>query len=133
MINPKTVILFTTLKWSGVEAEDGAVGKAGGEAVGAIVGGEVPMDREGVTSPGVKDEDGVEARRVAIVGKGADFGKEVGSDLVGEEASVRPNSEGKSLQKVDGLVEISYISDEKADEDPEFRVSVKDEGKIEKK
>ena len=38
------------------------------------------------------------------------------------------DSEGKSLQKVDGLVEIPYISEENADEDPKIRVSVKDEG-----
>ncbi|XP_022971345.1 activator of 90 kDa heat shock protein ATPase homolog [Cucurbita maxima] len=43
------------------------------------------------------------------------------------------DSEGKSLQKVDGLVEIPYISDENADEDPEVRVSVKGEGPIGKK
>ena len=40
------------------------------------------------------------------------------------------DSEGKILQKVKGGVEIPYISDENADEDPEIRVSVKEEGKI---
>lgn len=40
------------------------------------------------------------------------------------------DSEGKSLLKVDGSVEIPYISDENADEDPEIRVTVKDEGPI---
>ncbi|KAL5545441.1 hypothetical protein UlMin_005128 [Ulmus minor] len=40
------------------------------------------------------------------------------------------DSEGKSLLKVDGVVEIPYIADENADEDPELRVSVKDEGPI---
>ena len=44
-----------------------------------------------------------------------------------------PDSEGKSLQKVDGLVEIPYIYEENTDEDPEIRVSVKDEGLIGKK
>ena len=38
--------------------------------------------------------------------------------------------DGKSLLKVDGVVEIPYIADENADEDPELRVSVKDEGPI---
>ncbi|GAB2295476.1 hypothetical protein Dimus_029642 [Dionaea muscipula] len=37
---------------------------------------------------------------------------------------------GESLLKVDGSVEIPYISDENAGEDPELRVSVKDEGPI---
>ena len=45
----------------------------------------------------------------------------------------RPNSKGKSLQKVDGLIEILYIFEENADEDPKIRVFVKDEGKIGKK
>ena len=40
----------------------------------------------------------------------------------------RPDSKGKSLHKVDGLIEILYISEENADEDPKIRVSVKDEG-----
>ena len=40
------------------------------------------------------------------------------------------DSEGKSLSKVDGLVEISYIFNENADEDPKVRVSVKDEVSI---
>ena len=44
-----------------------------------------------------------------------------------------PNSEGKSLEKVDGLVEIPYISEKNIDEDPEIRVFLKDERKIEKK
>ena len=43
------------------------------------------------------------------------------------------DSAGKSVQKVDGLVEIPYISDENADEDPEVRVSVQDEGPIGKR
>ena len=38
------------------------------------------------------------------------------------------DSEGKSLQKVDGLVEIPYISEENTNDHPEIRVSVKDEG-----
>lgn len=41
--------------------------------------------------------------------------------------------EGKSLQKVDGLIEISYFFEENADEDPEIWVSVMDEGLIGKK
>ena len=45
----------------------------------------------------------------------------------------RPDSKGKSLQKVHGLIEILYISEENADEDRKIRVSAKDEGKIGKK
>ena len=40
----------------------------------------------------------------------------------------RLDSKGKSLHKVDGLIEILYISEENADEDPKIRISVKDEG-----
>ncbi|CAN0927610.1 Activator of 90 kDa heat shock protein ATPase homolog 1 [Linum grandiflorum] len=40
------------------------------------------------------------------------------------------DADGKSLLKVDGSVEIPYISDENADEDPEIRVTVKDDGPI---
>ncbi|KAJ4969682.1 hypothetical protein NE237_002781 [Protea cynaroides] len=40
------------------------------------------------------------------------------------------NPDGTSLLKVDGTVEIPYIADENADEDPEIRVIVKDEGPI---
>ena len=45
----------------------------------------------------------------------------------------RQDSKGKSLQKIDGLIEIPYISEENADEDPEIMVSVKNEGLIKKK
>ena len=45
----------------------------------------------------------------------------------------RPDFKGKSLQKVDGLIEISYIFEENANEDLEIRISVKDEGLIGKK
>ena len=44
-----------------------------------------------------------------------------------------PYSKGKSLQKVDRLIEIPYIFEENDDENPEVRVSVKDEGLIGKK
>ncbi|KAI4300672.1 hypothetical protein L6164_034021 [Bauhinia variegata] len=40
------------------------------------------------------------------------------------------DADGKSLLKVDGTVEMPYISDENADEDPELKVTVKDEGPI---
>ncbi|XP_061346360.1 uncharacterized protein LOC133292006 isoform X2 [Gastrolobium bilobum] len=43
------------------------------------------------------------------------------------------DSEGKSLLKVDGTVEIPYISDENADEDPDLRVTVNDEGPVGKR
>ncbi|WOH00134.1 hypothetical protein DCAR_0519492 [Daucus carota subsp. sativus] len=43
------------------------------------------------------------------------------------------DSDGKSLLVVDGVVEVPYISDENADEDPEIRVVVKDEGPIGKR
>ncbi|OWM82642.1 activator of 90 kDa heat shock protein ATPase homolog 1 [Punica granatum] len=40
------------------------------------------------------------------------------------------DSDGKSLLKVDGTVEIPYISDENADEDPELKVTIKDDGPV---
>ncbi|KAJ0263866.1 hypothetical protein HA466_0023160 [Hirschfeldia incana] len=40
------------------------------------------------------------------------------------------DSEGKTILKAEGAVDMPYISDENADEDPEIRVSVKDEGAI---
>ncbi|KAJ4847232.1 hypothetical protein Tsubulata_035615 [Turnera subulata] len=40
------------------------------------------------------------------------------------------DSDGKTLLKVDGSVDIPYISDENADEDPEIRVTVKDDGPV---
>ncbi|KAE8726948.1 hypothetical protein F3Y22_tig00005939pilonHSYRG00140 [Hibiscus syriacus] len=40
------------------------------------------------------------------------------------------DGEGKTLLKAEGNVEIPYIADENADEDPEVRVTVKDEGPI---
>lgn len=43
------------------------------------------------------------------------------------------DSDGVSLLKVEGLLDIPYISDENADEDPEVRVSVKDEGPVGKR
>ena len=44
-----------------------------------------------------------------------------------------PYSKGKSLQKVNGLIEIPYISEENTDEDPEIKVYVNDEGLIGRK
>lgn len=43
------------------------------------------------------------------------------------------DDQGKSLLKVDGTVEIPYIADENADEDPDLRVTVKDEGPVGKR
>ncbi|GAB4843770.1 hypothetical protein Ancab_013735 [Ancistrocladus abbreviatus] len=40
---------------------------------------------------------------------------------------------GQSILKVDGSVEIPYISDENADEDPELKITVKDDGPIGKR
>ncbi|XP_058078699.1 uncharacterized protein LOC131227030 [Magnolia sinica] len=39
-------------------------------------------------------------------------------------------ADGSSLLKVDGTVEIPYIADENADEDPEVKITVKDDGPI---
>ncbi|XP_071720379.1 uncharacterized protein [Rutidosis leptorrhynchoides] len=49
--------------------------------------------------------------------------------LINWEGEVK-DSDGKSILVADGVVEIPYISDENADEDPDIRVIVKDEGPI---
>ncbi|KAK7278811.1 hypothetical protein RJT34_23849 [Clitoria ternatea] len=63
-----------------------------------------------------------------------------GKVIPGYEISVRiawegvaRDSDGKVLNKVDGTVEIPYISDENAGEDPEVRVTVKDNGPVGRK
>lgn len=43
------------------------------------------------------------------------------------------DSDGKEIVSVDGTVEIPYIADENADEDPELRITVKDEGEVGKR
>ncbi|KAF6165513.1 hypothetical protein GIB67_015836 [Kingdonia uniflora] len=43
------------------------------------------------------------------------------------------DDEGKVILKVDGSVEVPYIADENADEDPELRVLIKDEGPVGKR
>uniref|UniRef100_A0A2P2M796 Uncharacterized protein MANES_09G037400 n=1 Tax=Rhizophora mucronata TaxID=61149 RepID=A0A2P2M796_RHIMU len=43
------------------------------------------------------------------------------------------DSDGKSLLKVDGSIEVPYLSDENADEDPEIKVTVKDDGPLGKR
>ncbi|KAK7392778.1 hypothetical protein VNO78_21226 [Psophocarpus tetragonolobus] len=43
------------------------------------------------------------------------------------------DADGKLVRKVDGAVEIPYISDENAGEDPEVKVTVKDNGEIGRK
>ena len=48
------------------------------------------MDGEGAKPCGARDEDSVEAERVAPVAEGADFGEEADGDLVSEEASAAP-------------------------------------------
>lgn len=40
------------------------------------------------------------------------------------------DSEGKTLLKADGSIDIPYISDENADEDPEIRITVRDDGPV---
>ena len=86
MIGPKTTIIFTTPPLTGVEVSNGVVGGAGGEVANTIAGGELPMDGKGAMPPRAWDEDSVEVIRVATVGKGVNFDKEVGDDLVCKEA-----------------------------------------------
>ncbi|KAL9267590.1 Activator of 90 kDa heat shock protein ATPase homolog 1-like protein [Drosera capensis] len=46
------------------------------------------------------------------------------------EGEARDETTGEVILRVEGLVEVPYLSDENAGEDPEIRVSVKDEGPI---
>ncbi|XP_023544859.1 uncharacterized protein LOC111804331 [Cucurbita pepo subsp. pepo] len=133
MIDLETAILFTAPPLLGVEAGDRTVGRASEEAADAIASGEVPMDGEGATSPRVKDEDGVEAERVATWVKETILARRPAATLLAKRSVRCPDSEGKSLRKVDGLVKIPYISNKNADEDHEVRIFVKDEGSIGKK
>ena len=75
-----------------VDDSKGPLGGAGGEIVGAIADGEVPMDGEGATPPRVKEKDGVEVERVVAACEGVDFGKEADDELVSKEASATPRA-----------------------------------------
>ena len=54
--------------------------------------------------------------------------RRVAATLLAKRPVRRSDSKGKSLHKVDGIIEILYIFEENADEDLKIRVSVKDEG-----
>ncbi|CAJ2673009.1 unnamed protein product [Trifolium pratense] len=87
------------------------------------------LDGEGGFYIAVKKVEKVDGEAYVNVRKGKIIpGYEI-SVLISWEGEAR-DSDGKILHKVSGNVEIPYISDENADEDPEIRVSVKDEGKI---
>eukprot|EP01018_Ginkgo_biloba_P005984 Gb_01939 [translate_table: standard] len=60
-----------------------------------------------------------------------------GKIIPGYEISVRllwegeaKDGDGNTLAKVEGRVELPYIADENADEDPDLKISVKDEGPV---
>ncbi|GAU44702.1 hypothetical protein TSUD_24650 [Trifolium subterraneum] len=87
------------------------------------------LDGEGGFYIAVKKVEKVDGEAYVNVRKGKIIpGYEI-NVLISWEGEAR-DSDGKILHKVSGNVEIPYISDENADEDPEIRVSVKDEGKI---
>ncbi|QCE05172.1 Activator of Hsp90 ATPase [Vigna unguiculata] len=87
---------------------------------------------DGDVSVTVKKVDKLDGEAYVNVRKGKVIpGYEIGVTLAWE-GEVR-GADGKLLQKVDGGVEIPYISDENADEDPEVRVTVKDSGEVGKR
>ncbi|KAJ7971429.1 activator of 90 kDa heat shock protein ATPase-like [Quillaja saponaria] len=87
------------------------------------------LDGEGDLYIKTKKVDKVEGEAYVNVRKGKIIpGYEISLTLSWEGEA--KDSDGKSLLKVDGTVEIPYIADENADEDPEVRITVKDEGPI---
>ncbi|KAK9921654.1 hypothetical protein M0R45_030156 [Rubus argutus] len=87
------------------------------------------LDGEGDLFVKTKTVDKVEGDAYVNIRKGKIIpGYEISVNLSWEGEA--KDSDGKSLLKVDGAVEIPYIADENADEDPEVKISVKDEGPI---
>ncbi|EEF32023.1 activator of 90 kDa heat shock protein ATPase homolog 1 [Ricinus communis] len=92
----------------------------------------VVLDGEGNLFIKIKKVEKVEGEAYVNVRKGKIIpGYELSVSLSWEGEA--KDSDGKSLLKAEGSVEIPYISDENADEDPEIRVLVKDEGPIGKR
>ncbi|GLT27131.1 hypothetical protein SLA2020_021570 [Shorea laevis] len=90
------------------------------------------LDGEGNLYIKIKKVDKVEGEAYVNVRKGKIIpGYEINVVLSWEGEA--KDAEGKSLLKVEGTVEMPYIADENADEDPELRVTVKDEGPIGKR
>ncbi|XP_059462946.1 uncharacterized protein LOC132191850 [Corylus avellana] len=90
------------------------------------------LDGEGDLYIKTKKVDKVEGEAYVNVRKGKIIpGYEISLTLAWEGEA--KDADGKSLLKADGFVEIPYIADENADEDPDLRVSVKDEGPIGKR
>ncbi|XAR68611.1 hypothetical protein NMG60_11003798 [Bertholletia excelsa] len=87
------------------------------------------LDGEGNLHIKIKNVEKVEGEAYVNIRKGKIIpGYEI-SLLVSWEGEAK-DSDGKTLLRADGTVEVPYISDENADEDPELRVIVKDEGPI---
>ncbi|XP_043692537.1 activator of 90 kDa heat shock protein ATPase homolog [Telopea speciosissima] len=87
------------------------------------------VDGEGNLYIKTKEVDKVEGEAFINIRKGKIIpGYEISVSLSWEGEA--RDADGKSLLKVDGSVEIPYIADENADEDPEIKVTVMDEGPI---
>ncbi|KAJ9184666.1 hypothetical protein P3X46_004370 [Hevea brasiliensis] len=92
----------------------------------------VILDGEGNLFIKIKKIEKVDGEAYVNVRKGKNIpGYELNVSLSWEGEA--KDSDGKSLLKVDGSVEIPYISDENADEDPEIKVTIKDEGPVGKR
>ncbi|XP_059646413.1 uncharacterized protein LOC132293045 [Cornus florida] len=90
------------------------------------------LDGEGNLYIKTKKVDKVDGEAYVNVRKGKIIpGYEI-SVTISWEGEVK-DSDGKTLLLADGIVEIPYIADENADEDPDIRVVVKDEGPIGKR
>ncbi|OMO68922.1 Activator of Hsp90 ATPase 1-like protein [Corchorus olitorius] len=87
------------------------------------------LDGEGNLYIKIKKVEKVDGEAYVNVRKGKIIpGYEVSVNLSWEGEA--KDGEGKTLLKVEGNVEIPYIADENADEDPEVKVTVKDDGPI---
>ncbi|KAK4759610.1 hypothetical protein SAY87_022741 [Trapa incisa] len=94
-----------------------------------LLSGLTILDGEGNLFIKTKKVDKVEGEAYVNIRKGKIIpGYEI-SVSISWEGEAR-DSDGKSLLKVEGSVEIPYISDENADEDPELRVTVKEDGPV---
>ncbi|PPS07045.1 hypothetical protein GOBAR_AA13600 [Gossypium barbadense] len=87
------------------------------------------LDCQGILSIKTKKVEKVDGEAYVNVRKGKIIpGYEISLSLSWEGEA--KDGEGKTLLKAEGNLEIPYISDENADEDPEVKVTTKDEGPI---
>ena len=85
------------------------------------------MDRDGATPPKARYKDMLKPKELPQWAKEPILARWPVATWLAKRPMQHPDFEDKSLQKVDGLVEIPYISNENADENPKVKESVKNE------